>query len=87
MPASLPEGCEGELGLVMCTKEALAVDEIYSYELSFEFSETKPVRFTSTVAAFESTNYNLQQPDDVYSNNIIEDQLTAVEGVWRGRLG
>ena len=87
VPASLPEGCEGELGLVICTKEALAVDEIYGYELPFEFSETKPVRFTSTVAAFESTNYNLQQPDDVYSNNIIEDQLTAVEGSSGGGSG
>ena len=80
MPASLPEGCEGELGLVMCTKEALVVDETYGYELPFEFSETKPVRFTSTVAAFENTNYNLQQPDDVYSNNVVEDKLTASEG-------
>ena len=87
VPASLPEGCEGELGLVMCTKEALAVDETYGYELPFEFSETKPVRFTSTVAAFENTNYNLQQPDDVYSNNIVEDRLTAVEGSGGGGSG
>lgn len=80
VPATLPEGCEGEPGLVMCAKEALAVDEIYNYELSFEFPDTKPVRFTSTVAAFENTSYNLQQPDDIYSNNVVEDKLTASEG-------
>ena len=70
-----------------CIKEALAAGETYSYELSFEFSETKPVRFTSTVAAFENTNYNVQQPDDIYSNNIVEDRLTAVEGSGGGGGG
>ncbi len=79
-PTTLPEFCIAEKGLVTCEKDKLEADVTLSYELAFEFPKAQSVRFTSTVAAFENTNYNLQQPDDVYSNNVVEDKLTASEG-------
>ena len=36
-PASLPEGCEGEVGLVMCTKDQLVAEDRFGYTLNFEF--------------------------------------------------
>ena len=79
-PASLPEGCEGDVGLVMCTKDQLIAEDRFGYTLNFEFSDVGKVRFTSTVAAFENADYTLQQADDQWSNNVVDEVVTVSEG-------
>jgi hypothetical protein len=83
-PASLPEGCEGEVGLVMCTKDQLVAEDRFGYTLNFEFSDVGKVRFTSTVAAFENPDYTLQQADDQWSNNVVDEVVTISEGSGGG---
>ena len=72
-------GCEGELGLRICTKEALAVVRIQLRP--FEFSEAKQVRFTSRRPS--SANYSIQQPDDNIRTTLQKIQLTPSEGSGR----
>ena len=83
-PASLPEGCQGEVGLVMCTKDELVAEDRFGYTLNFEFSDVGKVRFTSTVAAFENADYTLQQADDQWSNNVVDEVVTVSEGAGGG---
>ncbi len=83
-PASLPEGCQAEVGLVMCTKDELVAEDRFGYTLNFEFSDVGKVRFTSTVAAFENADYTLQQADDQWSNNVVDEVVTVSEGAGGG---
>ena len=69
---------------MMCTKDELVAEDRFGYTLNFEFSDVGKVRFTSTVAAFENADYTLQQADDQWSNNVVDEVVTVSEGAGGG---
>ena len=97
-PSDLPEGCApgrgadstgvfvDQPGLIICEKDQLVAEESHSYTLNFEFTEVGNVRFTSSVAGFENADYSLQQPDDIWSNNIIDEVIAVGEGGGSGPI-